>query len=439
MLFPADLLELPRQPTKDFPPDPYVASDARAKSIEAAKKRAQAYLDGSVRKEAKGFAVALKLRSPDGAEIGAASGDGATIYEATGAAAESLAATGALPNKTEIDPEVANWLSVRHVDTQLLIEAIVGKWSELEAPCQKLYAVREELVHANWAVRECSDVLPAWYRDLPPAEVDASTPWYLANTVTDVALRAPTADLEGALVELTRQNERETCSWAKNWNQSALGLIWSLKKDSDRESAATLAMVAATPSDLDAWSRVVSSARDALRVDGWNAFTGWIPSRAEAWAQRSEDETDLPAQRRLMRRAVAVQASTDYRIPMARISLRAGDPAEARALASSMGDDTEEHRVGRAYLLGRIDALEGRFGIAFDNMSKALLSAQQLDSEGESAAFYTELVMGRLLGRGKDWADGMAQRWIMDVPEDDICSITARRSSSSCASRRANR
>lgn len=61
-LVPAELLSLPRQPVDRFPLDPYAAPEARARSVEAARRRAAAYVDGEVAREASPGAFAARAR-----------------------------------------------------------------------------------------------------------------------------------------------------------------------------------------------------------------------------------------------------------------------------------------------------------------------------------------------------------------------------------------
>lgn len=63
---PAELLDLPHRPADDFPVDPFVAPDARERSLRAAQERGDAWLDGAVSKSARGFTVALVLHAPRG-------------------------------------------------------------------------------------------------------------------------------------------------------------------------------------------------------------------------------------------------------------------------------------------------------------------------------------------------------------------------------------
>jgi predicted Ser/Thr protein kinase len=84
--FPAELLGLPRQPSNDFPDDPYEDPGARARTLAEARTRSVPYADGTVEATDEGFQVGVTLHAADGRPFGEASGKGETLGEATGAA-----------------------------------------------------------------------------------------------------------------------------------------------------------------------------------------------------------------------------------------------------------------------------------------------------------------------------------------------------------------
>lgn len=118
-LIPAELLDLPRQPTDSFPADPYAAPDARKRSITAAQARAAAYIDGTVTKSASEFHVSLAMHKANGETLGKGMGNGRALYEAVRKAMAPLLETNQLPQAKDLDPTTADWSRANTVDGAL--------------------------------------------------------------------------------------------------------------------------------------------------------------------------------------------------------------------------------------------------------------------------------------------------------------------------------
>ncbi|HSS03190.1 MAG TPA: serine/threonine-protein kinase, partial [Kofleriaceae bacterium] len=78
---PAELLALPREPTDDFPADPYADREARMRTLAEANRATDAYIDGKVTKEGDGFDVAIALRSGT-RELTRSQGHGRALFAA---------------------------------------------------------------------------------------------------------------------------------------------------------------------------------------------------------------------------------------------------------------------------------------------------------------------------------------------------------------------
>src|SRR5262249_54738292 len=103
-LVPAELLNLPPQPTDDFPQDPYAALDARARALTAARQHAAAYIDGQVVRESSGFRISISLNRADGTEIDRTTGRGRALYAAAREAMAPWLDKGVLPKAERLDP-----------------------------------------------------------------------------------------------------------------------------------------------------------------------------------------------------------------------------------------------------------------------------------------------------------------------------------------------
>jgi serine/threonine-protein kinase len=147
--FPADLLALPHQPTRDFPEDPYEERDARARSLAEARGRGLAYADGDVDALDDGFRVTVTLHAADGRRFGEATGRGDTLGEAAGAALDALVSQGAVPPREALDPEVNEVFGSRTVR-----EAMVDARLSLELSYRERSPALQRLCAANPVRRE---------------------------------------------------------------------------------------------------------------------------------------------------------------------------------------------------------------------------------------------------------------------------------------------
>ncbi|CAN0583528.1 unnamed protein product, partial [Laminaria digitata] len=110
-LTPAQLLDAPTRLSKALPKDLYGEPDMRVRAVAAAKKRGQAWLDGSVEAKPRGFVVELVLRR-DTSEVMRASGEGELLFRAVARALDGLVAQGGIPVVPLLD-EDARWSFAR--------------------------------------------------------------------------------------------------------------------------------------------------------------------------------------------------------------------------------------------------------------------------------------------------------------------------------------
>ncbi len=97
VLLPASLLDLPHAPTTDFPRDPFDAPSSRARTLQTAKARGDAVLDGKVTKLGSRLRVELTLRARDDRVVATASGEHETLLRAVVDATDGLLGPQAVP------------------------------------------------------------------------------------------------------------------------------------------------------------------------------------------------------------------------------------------------------------------------------------------------------------------------------------------------------
>jgi hypothetical protein len=106
-LLPASLLDLPHAPTTDFPRDPFDAAGVRARTLQTAKERGDAILDGRVSKLGSRLRVELILRAKDDRVVATASGEHETLLRAVVDATDGLLGPHAVPLRNafpELEP-----------------------------------------------------------------------------------------------------------------------------------------------------------------------------------------------------------------------------------------------------------------------------------------------------------------------------------------------
>jgi len=124
VLTPPQLLDLPRPPSDDVPPDPYADGAARDRSIAAAKTRAAVWLDGSIAKDASGFHVSLVEHASDGRALASGEGAGADFTDAVGEAVRRVVAQA--PPPASRTPTPASSTTIRLEAGALLVENDAG-------------------------------------------------------------------------------------------------------------------------------------------------------------------------------------------------------------------------------------------------------------------------------------------------------------------------
>jgi len=108
------LLDYPGGFSGQTPDDPYAAPEVRPRSLEAARARASATLDGTVTSGKADFRVELRLLAADGSEVGRGAGTAVELDQAVEDASNALAKSGAFPPATRTTPDVERALLVSH-------------------------------------------------------------------------------------------------------------------------------------------------------------------------------------------------------------------------------------------------------------------------------------------------------------------------------------
>ncbi|HTN89055.1 MAG TPA: hypothetical protein VL242_35500, partial [Sorangium sp.] len=429
-LVPAELLSLPRQPVDRFPLDPYAAPDARARSVEAARRRAAAYVDGEVVRDGAAFRVALRLHGPDGAELTRAQGAGRALFEAIREAMTPMVQAGHLPRAARLDPAVAEFSRAGDADGALalldLSMAMVHNAGGVPDECARVEALGGALAEMGPGERyRCAFVLglPAPAVALPPSE--AASPGALAARARIEQL-AHRVESPALAEELVRRFEREPSSWGRSTLAATASCLLQ-PFDPGRAAELSLLSVQVEPKNptgefcapwvqLATVTRGTASAESALR-----AMQAWAPWDGYAWLLEEAAPGDAARALAFARRAHALSPLDAYVADVLASRLLAGGArSEARGIALALAaGGYPSQKVESELLLVRVEASEVRFGAALARAKRAMVPA------AEDAGWvrvqrleiaWRALELGLILGRAGEVADLAVERLLDPEP-----------------------
>ncbi|WP_437900392.1 protein kinase domain-containing protein [Sorangium sp. So ce124] len=429
-LVPAELLSLSHPPVDRFPVDPYAAPEARARSVEAARRRAAAHIDGEVVRDGAAFRVALRLHGPDGAEITRAQGAGRALFEAVREAMTPMVRAGHLPRAARLDPAVAEFSRAGDVDGALalldLSMAMVHNAGGLAEECARVEAQGGALAEMGPGERyRCAFVLglPAPAIALPPAEAASPGAFAARARIDQLAHRV---DDPALAAELVRRFEQEPSSWGRSTLASTASCLLQ-PFDAGRAAELSLLSVQIEPKNptgefcapwvqLATVTRGTASAESALR-----AMQAWAPWDGYAWLLEEPLPDDAGRALAFARRAHALSPLDAYVADvLAGRLLAIGARSEARGIALALAaGGYPSQRVESELLLLRVEASEARFGAALARATRAMIPS------AEDAGWvrvqrleiaWRALEIGLILGRAGEVADRAVERFLDPEP-----------------------
>ncbi|WP_437676975.1 protein kinase domain-containing protein [Sorangium sp. So ce131] len=429
-LVPAELIALPRQPVDRFPLDPYAAPDARARSVEAARRRAAAYVDGEVARDGAAFRVALRLHAPDGAELTRAQGAGRALFEAVREAMTPMVAAGHVPTAAHLDPAVAEFSRAGDPDGALalldLTLAMVHNAGGVPEECARVEARSGALAEMGPGERHrCAFVLglPAPAVALPPAEAASPGAFAARARIEQFAHRV---DGPALAEEVVRRLEREPSSWGRSTLASTASCLLQ-PFDPGRAAELSLLSVQIEPKNptgefcapwvqLATVTRGTANAESALR-----AMQAWAPWDGYAWLLEEAGPGDAGRALAFARRAYALSPLDAYVADVLASRLLAGGArAEARGVALALAaGGYPSQKVESELLLLRVEASEARFGAALARARRAMTPAA--DDAGwvrvqRLEIAWRALELGLVLGRAGEIADAAVERLLDPEP-----------------------
>lgn len=424
-LVPAELLDLPLGPVDRFPIDPYGQADARVRSLESARRRAAAYVDGKVGKEASGFQVSLVLRRPDGGELGRGQGAGRGLYQAVREAMNPIVGPAWIPKAAALDPAVADFSRARDIDGALalldLTLAMSNNAGELMDECSRV-AKRADLAELKPIERHhCAYTLglPLPEVVLPPG--DAPSPGGLAARArADHVIRR--VDDVAVIAKLERLFAREPTAIGRSTLATSLSCLLQSSKPKRAKDMALLAVAAEPQNSIGEgcapWLQLIAVTQGTASTEAaLRAMQVWVPWNSYGWIYQAKSRADKDDALVYARRAYALSPfDTIVAGTLADQLLTSGGREEARSIAVKLATgDYPVHRVGSELLLVRIEASEARFGAVLSQAKTSMVlstnEAGWLRAQRFEIAWYA-LQIALILGRAQEIADLIAERFL---------------------------
>jgi tRNA A-37 threonylcarbamoyl transferase component Bud32 len=412
ILPPAALLDVPRQPADGFV-DPYVAADARQRSLDAARARAPAYVDGVVTLEHDAWTVDVAVRTPDGRPVSEAHATGPDFLPAMKSALDGLWKAPLVPQK--IDVEVARWTGFPNAEFGRL-EVDLWALEVREDACAGLARLTPSDAGPVATERVCEkSYSPAAIERRPPS-VDYSSPEALVSSFFavmrwDEAIGADTAKGLARRAEVFLEAERSPIGRSRLAHAAAL--LWTFAGERERAEPLLLLSLRDDPLSEQAWE--LASRRSGGEAGARNASAvaeAWFPSETqlapEATSRRSDElEARLRATELAFRLRAKLLPAIRYGIALA----EKGRSDDARAVAATPLASADEREKLALIVLAFVDLHDARIGRAIGRLEEAgTLVMVDLASLAEAA------------GR----ADEVATRWarkFLQLPDDEAGPI----------------
>jgi hypothetical protein len=446
ILVPAELLDLPREPTDAFPADPFAAPDARDRSLAAARARAAAFVDGSVTRDGAGFRLAVTLRAADGRALGEVEGRAPGL---PGAVREAMGRL-PIPRAAALDPEIAAFSRAADVDAALALLdvqlAMAAHGGKLADDCARLEQHAASIAEMGPGERwRCAYILGHPLPRVDPPQLDEPAPGPLAGRARVALMLDERADFRAVAARLREAYAREAGGFARSMLASTESCLVQ-GPDPERARALSLLAVKADPKNPDGqncnpWGQLLTVAGDTGSAGPvTRAMQAWSPWNSNAWSAEAAATADPARALAFARRAYALSPlDASVADTLADRLLAGGDRAEARGVALALAAGSAPvHRAESDLLLVRIDASEARFAAA---LARARRASEITAADGGYVRVqrvelgFSALSMALVLGREAEIGDLMAARFLDPEPPllDSIYAAVPLRAAAFCA------
>jgi serine/threonine protein kinase len=406
-LAPAELVPgTPREPSEGAPSDPFSAAGLLERTLEAAKKRAPAYVAGTVTKTPLDFGVKLTLRLRDGHELGTWRGRGEELFEAVSAAVHQAQGVFGDGSASVFQKQ---WLRIETREAALdVLDVTTALLSETDLAagraCERAQRQRGLLPEMAFLLRAiCNERLKRTPLPEEPPRIDASSTGALVTTVAAQRTRGGPAETKQR-VELLRKAEAAIT----NPDERAIllsttaELLYNIGDLSGAQSAARIAGQL-SPKLVDPrgtpWHRLTFSAEFDRAIGRVHA--SWIPWEPMAVVNTTSREADFATRTLSAARARLLCWHGYYAESYGELLAESGKTEAARTIADQLDDDYLRIRafVGAAQYkralelaLGALAKLPADDASASKAFRLASVAAECSRYLGRPAAFMSDVV-----------------------------------------------
>jgi len=425
-LAPAELLGLGSAPSDDDPRDPFVAPDARLRSLEAARARAGAWLDGRVEASGDGFTVTMALHTQRGASQ-PARGDGRYLLDALRVAMDRMVTRGDIVSATTLEPAMARWNPSDDIASLLALgdytrALMAGGISDETAARFEAHAARLSPPVVAW-VRYLRD----WQLSDNPTPVatpssDTSTPYGRVVTIVLRSATEPRVDREALLAEVAALRAEPGAEGDGAWALAACeAMVRQQAGDMDGARRVALQGCAAWPRDCDWTGVTMSSLGQSGAAAAALTRAAWDPASPDAWnVVGVTAPPSAPGERDTMAlRAVLLGPELPlWTLLYAQHLVLTGRPVRARSLAARLSAGSPAQRESAEVVLDMVDMADGRFRAAVERARVQLERCGSAGNIGTHSFMLTTVGLNAalILGEGAAFADRYAERFALSEP-----------------------
>ncbi len=404
---PAALLDVPTQPTDDYP-DPYAAPEQRARTVAVAKARAAAYVDGVVTRDRGQWNVEMTVRAPDEHAITHATGSDANFLSAVRMATEGLWSPPLV--ESPVDPEVARWTALR---TPALgrMEVDIGLFAT-RSGCGTLVQAADA---GSFGFSYLSGLCATFGADVAvehgPLPVDESSPEALVASLRlrgawPDAPKLDAAEVRRLATKLEGLVRGEASASGRARIALAAGVLWSQVNEVDRARTNLLLALRGDPLLYDAWELVVRPGGAAISTSAASVASAWFPAEATFLAKADSWRADeLDARLRESRLAYVLDPRLGQALHLGRALAEAGRAEDARAVAATPLDGPERARRLDGYVRAFIDFHDAK-------IARGIATLADVGDLGMLELLVAADVAGRTAEVATQWAD-----WFLALPD----------------------
>jgi hypothetical protein len=414
VLPPAALLGVPAQPVDGFA-DPYLAQEQRARTLELARARGAAYVDGTVLYDHASWSVEVTVRAPNDEVITRAQATDAKFLSAVKKALHE--SWGPPLVRREIDPDVARWTGFSDVD--LGLASVDVHMMDSPDECGAIRARAGELGNAFFPLEKICEQEGA---ESPPdagmPTLDESSPPALvasARALFAVGKPVPVPEARRFAEVLEKLRDSESSSVGRAFLADAAGVLWYVAKEPERVEASLRLALREDPLLLDAWHfMIVVAAGRGSEAPAASIASAWLPSEASFVAKAGSYRGDeLDARLRDARLAYVLEPGFTQAMHIGRALAEAGRADDVREIAAASLESDESSRLLKAYLLAFVALHDAK-------MARAIPLLEEAGNIG-----MTDLVVvADVAGRAEETATRWAARFL-SLPDVEV-DITAR-------------